>query len=187
MISVVIPTHNAARTLPACFRSLLEATIDGLVSEVIVSDCGSTDATLKIADAAGARVVEANQGRQLITGAQAARKPWLLFLESSSSMEPGWEEETREFIARGGNSAATFRIRLAGAGLRPRLLEGLAAIVARVCRPNVSSNGLLIPARLLNEIYAGSTPADDIGLIRRLNPGRALRIKAAVIASAANR
>ena len=81
MISVVIPTHNAAATLPAAFRSLLDATIDGLVSEVIVADCGSTDATLKIADAAGATVIQAGRGQQLLAGAQAARKPWLLFLE----------------------------------------------------------------------------------------------------------
>ncbi|MGO9487108.1 MAG: glycosyltransferase [Rhodomicrobium sp.] len=184
MISVVIPTHNAARTLPAALRSLLDATIDGLVGEVIVSDCGSTDATLKIADAAGATVIAACSGHQLIAGAQIARKPWLLFLEPFSSMEPGWEEEAQDFIAKGGNSAAAFRFRLAGAGLRPRLREAIAAIRARAFRLPNCCNGLLIPARLLDATGGLSIPPlEEIDLLRRLGRGRVSLLKAAVIAN----
>ncbi len=184
MISVVIPTHNAAATLPAAFRSLLNATIDGLVSEVILADRGSTDATLKIADAAGATVIQAGHGQQLLAGAQAARKPWLLFLKASSSMEPGWEEEAWAFIAKGENGAAAFRLRLAGRGLRPRLREAIAAIRARVFgRPNCC-NGLLVPAKLLDAAGACSTPLAEVaGLIRRLSRQRVAMLKAAVIAN----
>ncbi len=101
MISVIIPTQNDARTLPAALQSLLDAAFGGLVSEVIVADCGSGDATLEIADAAGATVIEAGCGQQLLAGAQAARKPWLLFLKPCAVMEKGWEEEARAFIAKG--------------------------------------------------------------------------------------
>ncbi len=183
MISVVIPTHNAAATLPATFRSLMDATIDGLVSEVIVADCGSSDATLKIADAAGATVIEAGRGQQLLAGAQAARKPWLLFLKPGSSMEAGWEEEARDFIAKGENSAAAFRFRLAGRGLRPRLRETFAAIRARAFRLPNSCNGLLIPAKLADAVDAASTPPmEEARLIRRLGRERVAMLKAAVIA-----
>ncbi len=157
MISVVIPTHNAAATLPAAFRSLLDATIDGLVSEVIVADCGSTDATLKIADAAGATVIQAGCGQQLLAGAQAARKPWLLFLKPGSSMEPGWEDEAWAFIARGENGAAAFRLRLAGEGLAAQAARSL----RRDPRPRLPASGnccdgLLVPAKLLDA--AGAAP-----------------------------
>ena len=63
MISVVIPTVNSERLLPRCFDSLITAAVRGVVREVIVSDCGSTDATLAIADAAGAHIVNAKKGR----------------------------------------------------------------------------------------------------------------------------
>ncbi len=183
MISVVIPTHNAAATLPATFRSLFEATIDGLVSEVIVADCGSTDATLRIADAAGATAVKASAGQELPAGAQAARKPWLLFLKPGSSMEPGWEDEARAFIAKGGNSAAAFRFRLAGEGLGPRLRETLAAIAARAFGLPSSCNGLLIPATLFNTIAVCATaPVEVAGLMRKLGRNRVSLLKTAIIA-----
>ena len=182
MISVVIPTHNAAATLPASFRSLFEATIDGLVSEVIVADCGSADATLRIADAAGATVIKTGPGLELLAGAQAARKPWLLFLKAGSSMEPGWEDEARAFIAKGGNGAAAFRFRLAGKGLRPRLGEALAAAARAFGLPN-SCDGLLIPAKLLDTLGACATsPLDEARLMRGLGRNRVFLLKAAVIA-----
>ncbi len=186
MISVVIPTHNAAQTLPAALRSLLDAAIDGLVSEVIVSDCGSTDATLEIADAAGATVIEAGCGQQLLAGAQAARKPWLLFLKPCAAMEQGWEEEARAFIAKGEKGAAAFRFRLAGEGIWPRIRERFAALRARTFQLPDCCNGLLIPAALLDAIGAASTPpVEEADLMRRLGRKRVSMLKAAVIASAA--
>ena len=76
MISVVIPTRNAEQTLAATLSALVPAVVDGVVREVVVADCGSSDATREIADAAGARLVEAPQGRgvQLRAGADVARQ-----------------------------------------------------------------------------------------------------------------
>jgi hypothetical protein len=56
-LSVVIPALNAAATLPACL-----ARLDG-ADEIILVDGGSTDDTVRIAEAAGARVVIAPKGR----------------------------------------------------------------------------------------------------------------------------
>ncbi|MDE2334123.1 MAG: glycosyltransferase, partial [Rhodospirillales bacterium] len=56
-IDVVIPTLNAAATLPATLASL------GAGIAVIVADGGSSDATGAVARAAGARVVVAARGR----------------------------------------------------------------------------------------------------------------------------
>src|SRR6516164_7843892 len=108
MISVIIPTLNAARLLRPTFQSVFEAAMEGLVSEVIVSDCGSTDATLEIADAAGATVIEAGRGQRRLAGVLAASKPWLLFLEPGQAIEKGWEDEVSSFIAKGESRAAAF-------------------------------------------------------------------------------
>ncbi|MGO9544504.1 MAG: glycosyltransferase [Rhodomicrobium sp.] len=188
MISVVIPTRNAAPYLPAALLSLLDAAIEGLVSEVIVADCGSTDATLKIADEAGATVIAAGCGQQLLAGAQAARKPWLLFLKPCAAMEQGWEAEARAFIAKGETGAAAFRFRLAGSGIGPRLKEAAAAIRARALRLPDCCNGLLIPMKLLDAVGAASVPpVEEVDLMRRLGRSRVFTLKSAVIANAGMR
>ena len=78
MISVVIPALNAERLLARCFDSLVPAAVRGVVREVIVADGGSTDATLAIADAAGAHIVEAGRGRglyvRLVAAARASQR-----------------------------------------------------------------------------------------------------------------
>src|ERR1700712_4806202 len=102
MISVIIPTSNSARLLPRCFDSLITAAVRGVVREVIVSDAGSGDATLEIADAAGAHIVHAKKGRstQLAAGAAIARSDWLLFLHPETALEQGWEAEVESFIGQ---------------------------------------------------------------------------------------
>jgi glycosyltransferase involved in cell wall biosynthesis len=159
--------------------------MDGLVSEVILCDCGSTDATLEIADAAGATVIEAGCGQQLLAGAQAARKPWLLFLHADAVLEKGWEEEVRAFVAKGETSAAAFRVRLGKNGMRSNLREAFRKILAGWFRPPGRCPGLLIPVKLLDAAGAASTPPIDvIDLVRRLGRGRVSMLGAAVVVGA---
>src|ERR1700735_5671904 len=100
MISVVIPTLDSERQLPRCFDSLITAAVRGVVREVIVVDGGSSDATLEIADAAGAHIVETKRGRgyQMAAGAETARGDWILFLHPETALEPGWEVEVESFL-----------------------------------------------------------------------------------------
>src|SRR5206468_10805520 len=128
MISVVIPTLNAAATLASCLDSLIPAVLHGLVREVIVVDGGSSDDTRAIADATGARFLESERGRgqQLGAGAQAARGEWLLFLHADTVLESGWEAEVRSLLARQtleNPKAAAFRFALDDFSTRARLLE----------------------------------------------------------------
>ncbi len=172
MISVIIPARNAASSLPALFLSLYEAAMDGLVSEVIIADCGSTDKTPQIADAAGATIVAASFGQQLLAGAAAARKPWLLFIHANSVLEPGWEREARVFMAKGGTGAAAFRVRSAGKGIWARL---------QALRRPGGCPALLFPAKLLESGGALPPPVDEAGLMRRLGSG-SVKLNAVVIA-----
>src|SRR5207245_2283886 len=75
-----------------------------LVGEIVVSDGGSRDGTVAIAEAAGARVVAGPRGRgpQLIAGAAAAKGEWLLFLHADCRLALGWKQAVGEFIARPG-------------------------------------------------------------------------------------
>jgi len=90
--SIIIPTLNAATQLPATLNALLPGVEAGLVRELIVSDGGSTDETLDIADDAGAEIITGPKGRggQLRRGAEAARAEWLLFVHADTHLAPDW-------------------------------------------------------------------------------------------------
>ena len=48
-ISIVIPTYNSARTLPACLESIREQDYPKKKIEIIIADAGSSDGTVEIA------------------------------------------------------------------------------------------------------------------------------------------
>ncbi|HZV22053.1 MAG TPA: TIGR04283 family arsenosugar biosynthesis glycosyltransferase [Hyphomicrobiales bacterium] len=189
MISVIIPTLNAAQFLPATFRCLFDAAIDGFIGEVIVSDGGSTDATLAIAEAAGAKIVvsERGRGQQLRAGAAVACKPWLLFLHADTVLNLGWEEEAKAFmLGRGEGAAAAFRFRLADGGLRARLLEALVTLRCAIFSLPYGDQGLLISRKLYDAI-GGFSPIpimEDVNLVRRIGRKRLVMLKTAAITSA---
>ena len=86
MISVIVPTLNEERALPATLAAVLAQRGE---FEVIVSDGGSTDGTRPIAQRApGVRVLRAQRGRamQMNAGARAARGDWLLFLHADTRL-----------------------------------------------------------------------------------------------------
>lgn len=95
MLSVVIPTLNAEKSLTRVLAALIRPTVRGLIKDVVIVDGGSTDGTERIAETSGAKFVSAPKGRgaQLAAGAQAARGEWLLFLHADTVLQPGWEEE----------------------------------------------------------------------------------------------
>ena len=76
-VSVVIPALNAAADLPATLTALGSVPTE-VPDEVIVVDGGSTDGTVDVAAALGARVLSAPRGRgmQLASGVAAATRPW---------------------------------------------------------------------------------------------------------------
>jgi glycosyltransferase involved in cell wall biosynthesis len=127
-ISVVIPTVDAADELPGALAALAGSSVIG---EIVVSDGGSRDGTVAIAEAAGARVVAGPRGRgpQLIAGAAAAEGEWLLFLHADCRLAPGWEHAVGEFIAQPGASgrAGYFALALDDLDRAARRLERLVA------------------------------------------------------------
>jgi rSAM/selenodomain-associated transferase 2 len=84
MISVVIPTHNEAAHLPITLNAVAA---NERQCEVIVADASSGDATVELANAGGAHVVDGlarNRGAQMNLGARSAHGDTLLFLHADT-------------------------------------------------------------------------------------------------------
>lgn len=189
MISVVIPTLDAAATLPRCLDSLASAQASGFVEEVIVADGGSADGTIALAEAAGARIARAERGRgpQLAAGANAARGDWLLFLHADTALEAEWEQAAAQFAAQShGTCAAYFRFALDDSGTAARRLERLVAWRCRWFALPYGDQGLLIPWSLY-ELIGGYRPLplmEDVDLARRLGRRRLAALQCRAFTSA---
>ncbi len=92
MISVVILTLNEADNLPRCLASVAWS------DDVVVLDSGSTDATLDVATAHGARVLvrpfDTFAGQRNFAMEHADfRHPWVLHLDADEVVTPALREE----------------------------------------------------------------------------------------------
>lgn len=192
MLSVVIPTLDAAGTLTDSLAALVSGAVEGLVREVIVVDGGSRDATLAIADAAGCAVMHAPRGRgtQLAAGAAAARGDWLLFLHADTVLDPGWTDAVARHIAAaadGGRPAAAFRFALDAPGARARFVERTVAARCALLALPYGDQGLLIEARLYRALggYAPIPIMEDVELVRRIGRARLALLPVRAVTNAA--
>jgi glycosyltransferase involved in cell wall biosynthesis len=149
-LSVVLPTLNAARGLPACAAALMEGLAEGVVRELVVADGGSTDETLAIARALGAVVVEGPAGQEIARGVAAARGDWVLILRPDQILDPGWTVPVRAHMAAAQGQGARFRPRPSG-GVWARLFARTDGAVVLLPRAAVAGGveramaGRLVP------------------------------------------
>jgi glycosyltransferase involved in cell wall biosynthesis len=90
-LSVVMPCLNEQETVAVCVRKAISALrTAGIPGEVIVADNGSTDGSVELAQAEGARVVNIEQkgyGSALKGGILAARGKYVLMADSDDSYD----------------------------------------------------------------------------------------------------
>src|SRR3982074_3775562 len=95
MLTVIIPTKNHERALVPTLAMLVPGAMSGTVSQVIVVDGGSTDATAQGADVAGCEIMTSTAplAARLRSAAAAARGSWLMFLRPGVVLDAAWVEE----------------------------------------------------------------------------------------------
>lgn len=169
-ISIVIPTLNAAEALPATLGALIEGLHAGLIRELIVTDGGSTDQTLEIADEAGAEIITGtpSRGGQLQRGCAAARGDWLLVVHADTQLPEGWSKLVADHLPSG--RPAAFRLRFRAKGPGPAWVAGWANLRSRLFGLPYGDQGLLMPRRAY--LNAGGYPdqplMEDVALVRAL-------------------
>jgi len=96
-VSIIIPARNECRTIARLIAAIREQAPAGWGVEVVLVDDGSTDDTVAVARAAGARVLElgshAGGGNPAVArnrGARAASGDPLVFLDADCMPAEGW-------------------------------------------------------------------------------------------------
>jgi rSAM/selenodomain-associated transferase 2 len=182
-LSVIIPALNEETLIGKAIASAVSAGAD----EVIVADGGSSDATQRIAKAAGAHVIQSAQGRghQLHAGAQVASGDVLLFLHADAVLPPVSKGEITEHLNR--CDAGYFRLCFGDPSLSTRLVAWAANLRSSTLSMPYGDQAIFM-RRTLYESLGGfrSFPfLEDLDLVRRLRKNAEVRsMKSCVIVSA---
>ena len=169
-LSIIIPTLNAEAGLPDVLASLMEGVQAGLIREVVVSDGGSTDGTLRLAEAAGAQIVTGPPGRggQLRRGVAGSGGAWLLVLHADTHLGAGWSGIVHDAMVEGMSGYGHLRFR--AEGFAPAAVAAWANWRSRVLGLPYGDQGLLVSRALYDSVggYPNISLMEDVALARAL-------------------
>lgn len=185
VVSVIIPTLNEERLLPATLDRL--AGVKGC--QVIVSDGGSSDATGDIAKEHDCQLIcgSPGRGRQMNAGAALARGRILLFLHADTTLPENFADKVENALLVDGVVGGAFSLEIAGGRWSLAAIAFFANLRSRLLQLPYGDQALFTEARTFHSL--GGFPElpimEDAVFVRRLaGLGRILILPEAVITSA---
>lgn len=170
-LSIIIPALDEAEALPRLLEQLGPARERG--AEIIVVDGGSSDDSVALAEAGGARVLHAERGRarQLQAGVDASSGEALWLLHADSDIDPFSDQHIVWNLAEYGRLWGWFSLRLDSRQWLLRIVARAINIRSRLSGIATGDQGIFVLRSALERI--GGVPMlplmEDVELCVRLN------------------
>ena len=167
-LSVIVPTLNESNHIDAVLADVLK----GDALEVIVSDGGSWDDTLRRAAVYDVRMCQGVPGRshQMNRGAAVARGAYYLFLHADSRLPDGFDRIIRRVLADASVAAGAFSLGIEAAAGKMRLVAWGSNLRSRLLGLPYGDQGIFLRASRFH--HCGGFPElpimEDFALMRRL-------------------
>lgn len=173
--SIIIPVLDEAPNIGAAIGR--HCRLDG--AEIIVSDGGSLDDTLVIAEecvqrCSNVHIVSSPKGRgvQMNTGAQRAQGEWLIFLHADTWLpESSWNALIRHIEYNAETCAGAFTLKLDHDGFFYRYLECYARWRCRIFKLPYGDHGFFIKRSVFEKLggFRDDFPImEDVEMVQRL-------------------
>ncbi len=186
-VSIIIPALNEAANVGKAVASAGA----GENVEVIVVDGGSSDATVAVARAAGARVVSSRRGRseQMNAGAAIAEGEMLLFLHADTLLPERFDRHVRGALSSPGVIAGAFEFGVDLEGKRYRRIERIINWRSRVLSMPYGDQALFVRARDFRRLggFRSMRILEDVELVKRLHHWGRIAIAPAKVVTSGRR
>lgn len=166
-LAIIIPTLNEEKTIHNCLKYLENN--EGL--EVVVSDGGSTDSTLKIAEKF-AQIVRSSPGRgtQMNAGAAASSCDILLFFHADTTLPEGWRDSIISVMSDKKVVGGAFSLEIETKKPSLKLVAATANLRTRITNIPYGDQGIFVRRSVFEEIggFRDFPIMEDVDLMRRL-------------------
>lgn len=169
-VSFIVPARDEEDFIESCLDSIKAQQTDRSY-EIIVVDGRSTDNTVDKAKAAGATVIEQDEGRigaGRDLGAQQAAGDWYVFIDADTVVEEAYLDTMLRFIEEHELVGASARCRMPG--IRSKIMQGsINHVLARLPRPVLPGFNIVVESEAYHAVDGFSdVPNEDTDFSRRL-------------------
>lgn len=188
-ISVIIPALNEEKILAQALVSLSTFPVD----EIVIVDGGSTDHTLKMAEAFCARVPNARaltsprgRARQMNAGAEASRGEVLLFLHADTRLPQRAHESIEAALADRGVVGGRFDVRFDRPSVWGDMISAFMNWRSRLSGIATGDQAIFVRRQIFKQIggFADVPLMEDVDFSRRLKRiGRTIALRETVTTS----